>query len=201
MSSSKAKLGGIYRVLLSDTHFYVGRSVDIVRRVREHRGRLARGGHPNIYLQRVYNQHRLFRWEVLLPCVGVAAVSAEQALLDSFIGTTGCLNLSPTAQAGPGMHTNETKLLMSDAQKGRVFTESHRQALSKARRDWSYSEEARDSMSKARKGRVFTEAHKQALSKAQRARFVSDDARKALVLGHQARRERLALAVRGDGTR
>lgn len=185
MSSSRAKLSGTYRINLSDTHFYVGRSSDIKRRAKDHLGLLRRSGHPNAYMQNVYNQHGLFRWEVLRLCASInEAEGAEQALLDSLIGTAGCVNLSPSAVVGPGMagkqHTEETKrkIRESKALSPYVISDEHRQRLS--RHSHPQSEETKQKISIARTGMIFSESHRQALSVAKKGTIVSDDARQAM---------------------
>ena len=65
---SSSKIQGIYRVTLSPTHFYVGRSSDIKRRLRDHLGLLKRGRHLNAYMQSVYNQFHHFDWKLLVAC-------------------------------------------------------------------------------------------------------------------------------------
>lgn len=77
-------------------------------------------------------------------------------------------------------HSEETKKKMSDSQKGRVFSEEHKQrmrkpksekgrsAIAQARKDSSYnpSEETKKKISDSLKGRVFSEDHSSKISSA-----------------------------------
>lgn len=193
MSSSKAKLGGIYRINLSDAHFYVGRSVDIVRRAQTHLRHLKQGRHENTYMQRVYDQSHQFEWVVVLSCGDpLESKGAEQALLDRLVGTDGCVNLNPSAASGPGMtgkhHTDETKEKLREARSRQVFSDDDRQRFSRARMGNSnakghshpQSAETRQKISNARKGMIFSESHRQAISVAKKGKVVSDEARQAM---------------------
>lgn len=211
-------MGGIYRINLSDSHFYVGRSVDIVRRAQTHLRHLKQGCHENSYMQRVYDQFHQFEWVTVLLCEdSLESREAEQALLDRLVGTVGCVNLNPSAASGPGMkgkhHTEEAKKKLREARSRQVFSDDARQRLSRARRGNSnakghshpQSAATRQKISDARKGMVFSESHRQALSVAKKSTVVSDKAREAMSKAGKLRwarvRECLVLASGGDGTR
>lgn len=193
MSSSKAKLGGVYRINLSDSHFYVGRSVDIVRRAQTHLRHLKQGRHENTYMQRVYDQYHRFEWVVVISCADpLESKGAEQTILDRLVGTDGCVNLNPSAASGPGMtgkhHTDETKKKLQEARSRQVFSDDARQRLSRARMGNSnakghshpQSAETRQKISNARKGVVFSESHRQAISVSKKGKAVSNEARQAM---------------------
>jgi len=216
MSLSRAKLGGVYRINLSPTHFYVGRTSDLSRRAQTHLRLLRQGKHENGYMQRVFNQYLQFEWEVLLPCAGTEdAVKAEQILLNSLFRTDGCVNLSQNAVYGPGMtgkrHTEATKKLIREARAHQTFSEETRQKMSRASKGHQRtkghkypkkSDELRRMMSEAQKGRPLTDAHRQALSQAWASRPpVTDETRRKLSAARKTYwdRVRLGQVVRGSG--
>jgi len=198
---SSSKIQGIYRVTLSPTHFYVGRSSDIKRRLRDHLGLLKRGRHLNAYMQSVYNQFHHFDWELLVACADAGeAVRAEQALLDSLIGTKGCVNLAPTAEAGPGMHTEETKALIREKRSRQVYSDETRRKISLSSmgnqrakgHKRRVSEVTRRKLSDGQKGKTLSEAHRQALSRAWEGRAATTkETRTKLVASLKAHWERV----------
>lgn len=126
MSSSRSKLGGVYRINLFSGHFYVGRSSDINRRVQVHLRHLKQGRHENAYMQRVYDQNSQFGWEAVFLCTdSEESVRVEQSLLNELIGTVGCVNLNRSASSGPGMvgrrHTEAAKRKIREARSHRLF--------------------------------------------------------------------------------
>lgn len=207
MSSYRNKLRGVYRINLSPTHFYVGRTSDLDGRAQTHLRLLRQGKHENGYMQRVFNQYLQFEWEVLLLCASAEdSVKAEQNLLDSLFGTEGCVNLSQNAVYGPGMtgkrHTEATKKLIREARSYQTFSEETRQKMSRAGKGnqrarghrHQKSEDLRRKMSEAQKGRTLTEAHRQALSQAWKSRPpISDTTRQKLSMAQKARWEKVRL--------
>jgi group I intron endonuclease len=189
-SLSKTRLSGVYRVQLSPTHFYVGRSSDIYRRKRRHLRDLVLGKHANVYMQSVWDQHHQFDLVVLMFCGDtVNAEATEQALLDSLVGTEGCVNLNRSAYHGPGMtgkkHTEETKQKIRAARSKQVFSDETRQRISLSRKGNSnakgrrhlVTDETKRKISKSRTGVVFTEDHRNAISRAKLGKKSSNEAR------------------------
>jgi len=85
------------------------------------------------------------------------------------------LNLRlPKAGELPTYTSEETKLKMSKALKGRVFTAEHLENMSKSRLGKPMSQETKDKISKYRKGRKMSEEQKQRISKTMLERNGSD---------------------------
>ena len=82
--------------------------------------------------------------------------------------------------------TKEARRKISEANKGRVFTNSHKKKLSMSRRKWSISEETKRKLSISLKGRIFSKSHRRKLSKALKGRIVPKELR-----------ERISLALKG----
>ena len=59
---------GIYIIKFNNGSSYIGRSVDIPKRIRGHKHRLKNKIHKNLFLQNVYNKYGKFVWEILEEC-------------------------------------------------------------------------------------------------------------------------------------
>jgi len=101
----------------------------------------------------------------------------------------------------------EYRKKMSDTRKGMVFTESHRNNLSLAKRGKPLSEEHRKSLSIAGKGRVFLEETRNRISKALKGKRATDEHRHNLsvankgknlgIIRSQETRRKMSLARKG----
>lgn len=58
---------GIYRIVINNKS-YVGSSLDIKKRLRQHRRELRRDIHDNNYLQNLYNKYGTATYEILEKC-------------------------------------------------------------------------------------------------------------------------------------
>ena len=59
---------GIYIIKFDNGSSYIGRSVNIPKRIRGHKHRLKNKIHKNLFLQNVYNKCGKFVWEILEEC-------------------------------------------------------------------------------------------------------------------------------------
>lgn len=145
-----AKIGGVYKLWLSDTHYYGGRAKYIVGRVCAHRSQLSRGIHANPYLQRVWNKHRILRHEVVsIHGTEDEQIEAEQKWLDENIGKPGCMNMNTEAFGSPWgvKRTPEVRRKISAAKMGHSVSESTRQKLSAIFKGRVVTEEAASAIS------------------------------------------------------
>lgn len=131
--------GGLYLIRLSPKHYYGGRSVDLVRRWREHYENLLAGDHCNRRMQAVFNIHRTFEPEVVIPeAPGMDLRAVEQAWLNEHFRKPGCVNLTPDSDGGCAGHTEETCRKMSETRKARPdLVEKARTAANANRRPHS----------------------------------------------------------------
>lgn len=123
---------GIYEILCTaNGKRYIGSSVDIPKRWRNHRRDLAAGTHRSRHLQRAWLKYGpdSFEWAVLVEVPAVALIETEQRYLDKLSG--GLFNTAPTAGNTLGCrHTPESKRKMAAAKLGTTRSPTARAAVS-----------------------------------------------------------------------
>jgi len=184
---------GIYQIenLISGNR-YIGQTVDIKYRKKEHFARLRQQRHENPHLQKSFNKYgqKSFRHTVLLYCDQENLTLYEQACVNKFNPEynilTECVNSSfgykHTEEARKKMSEfqierakkpmpEETRKRMSEAKKGRSLSDETKRKISEAKKgkpghshSHPVSEETRQKMSLAAKGRVLSEETKRKMS-------------------------------------
>ena len=143
---------GIYKIrnILNDK-IYVGSAVNLKKRWFHHRKLLRADTHFNIHLQRAWgiDGEENFCFEVIELCQKNQLLSKEQYHIDC----SGCAddaigyNLNPVAGSQLGRKwSDESRKKISDSLKGRIFTDSHKMALSEA---WHKSQKSKEQNKKA----------------------------------------------------
>jgi molecular chaperone DnaK (HSP70) len=79
---------------------------------------------------------------------------------------TGILRNMTDGGEGSSNPSEETRIKMSESQKGKIFSEEHRRKLSEAHKGKTTSEEHRRKLSEAHKGKTTSEDHKRKISEA-----------------------------------
>lgn len=188
---------GIYRIRnKTNGKYYVGSSIDIEGRWREHKRDLDAGKHHDIYLQRAWCKYgeEKFAFEFVEKVLGgrKACLAREQEYLDGGFEQGILYNLAPNARGGGNKPSQETRAKMSKAHKGREITwgdkiskakmghevtKESRQAQSKSMKEWhrthenpfkgrKHTEEAKAKLRKAHKGKKLSEEHCAKISRA-----------------------------------
>lgn len=157
---------GVYRITNdSNGKCYVGSSVKIRSRIRQHRNGLIANRHPNAHLQAAWNQCGGDKFSVdVLEMTAINDVrQAEQRHMDRLQSHNRALgyNLSLTADVV-------------------TFSEETKQRISRLKKGVPMSEQARANMSKGRKGLVFSAQHIAAMSRAQQGRKHSEQTRQKI---------------------
>lgn len=124
---------GIYKIQISD-YFYIGQSIDLHGRKSDHLSTLNKGTHRNIHMQRVYNKHKDFKFNTIIPCQVEDLDYWEQCLLDHYFeeGDKHFMNIckdvtSPTR----GLKLSEEhKRKISLGKKGTSLSSDHKKKLS-----------------------------------------------------------------------
>lgn len=130
------KISGIYKIEHVDSgKTYVGSAVNIKRRWGEHKARLNSKTHPNPKLQNAWNKYGegSFVFGVIEECELEVLIEMEQKYIDTLEVVTLGYNICEVAGSVLGIkRSEETKLRMSEAQKGRIISDEHRKNISVA---------------------------------------------------------------------
>ncbi len=159
---------GIYKIVNQQDgkdSTYIGGSIHIEQRWKEHCNRLRRGQHPNIHLQRAWDKYGedAFVFSVLEKVERDMLLAVEQKYLDDHFGRGHCYNIAITA--GPaGPMSEEARRKISEANRGKRPTEESKRKMSEAAMGKVFSEETRRKLSEAHRGHKVTEATRRKLS-------------------------------------
>lgn len=166
--SVKEKLCGIYCIENLVSHkVYVGQSIDIEKRWKNHKNTLNRGVHRNFHLQRawyIYGQE-CFNFYILELCHKDELDKMECYYIEKFNSTSGdCGYNSQPGGSDCKVLSDEARSKISSANLGRVFSEEHKNNIRNALIGHAISSETKSKISNAKSGIVLTEEHKQKIS-------------------------------------
>ena len=172
---------GVYKITNTVTgDFYIGSSVNLHKRLQNHRWCLVGNCHRNVHLQRSWNKYSgdNFTFETILYCDKSMALYYEQVLIDNLNPAFNMAKNSTAPMLGRH-HTEEHKRKLSEAKKGNTnllgykHTEETKRKISEAQLgELNHmfgkhpSEETRQKMSEGNAGKHFSEEHKHKLSAA-----------------------------------
>lgn len=155
VSAFVPSVSGIYIIFNQESRsYYIGSSIDIRNRLREHIRALIRQTHRNRYLQRAYNHHGpdAFLFGILEEVPDTAnLIACEQRWLDT---SSASYNLSPTAGSPLGVkYSEEIKRAMSERLRGRApWNKGAVLKDEEVRRKLSKAKQGRDPWNKGKKG-------------------------------------------------
>jgi group I intron endonuclease len=125
------KLSGIYKIINKvNNKIYIGSSINLFKRKKEHFWALTRGNHHNIILQNSHNKHGLasFAFVIIERCSPEELIPREQHWIDTLCPN---YNLSPTAGNTLGFkHSEKTKEKIGNVHRGKVMSEESRRKMS-----------------------------------------------------------------------
>ena len=123
MKRTKYIPSGIYQIRnIIDGKRYIGSSINVKTRMKDHRNQLLRVGHSNIHLQRAWNKYgeESFVFEIVQRCQKEDLLFSEQSEINKYPFNT-LYNLIITAERGVGFtHCKETREKLSKAGMGRI---------------------------------------------------------------------------------
>jgi len=217
--------GGIYFIIsLVDDKRYIGRSIDIKRRLNEHKRELRKNIHDNKHLQNAWNKYgeTNFIFVPFLFCDVETSIIEEQKQLDTFFKhEKGNLlfNISKSSMCGPAEieHrraiseggkkrapiSEETRAKLKAARARKVFTEEERAKISAASKGRKHTEETKKKLSIASKGRKLTDEHKKKIGEKGKGRVLSEETKRKIAekaTGRKATeetRKKLSIAHKG----
>lgn len=182
-----AKMSGIYEVVNSTNgRRYVGSSVDIRRRLNQHRAALRRGDHHNSYLQSAWNKHgeSAFEFRVVSVCDADVLIEREQ---EAFREMKPEYNLSPTAGNILGFRLTEAQ---KRKRRGRKQSPEWVEKRAEQHRGAKRSEKTRSLISDAKIGKKMPKrsaSHRDALSASLKGKKKSPEHMAALQRGRRDR--------------
>lgn len=145
---------GIYRIInLVTLDYYIGQSVCLSKREKVHFNSLRKNRHYNRHLQNSFNKYKEqnFKFEVLLYCEILELDRYEQALVDKWKPTYNICKECVSYAKGV-IHSEESRIKLSESLSGRTLSREHRENLSNSHMGNKHSEETKRKMSEARKG-------------------------------------------------
>lgn len=153
---------GIYVIKFNDPfYFYIGRSVNIEKRLNDHLRDLTNNKHKNPRMQNVFNKYGSKSMDsFLLVEINTSDIieQVEQHLIDMFIDEDYCLNINRTAGVGCAVpFTDERRRKIAEKATGRCGykrTPEQKKRISDALMGHEVSEETRRKISKSAKRRT-----------------------------------------------
>lgn len=165
--------------------YYVGQSVNVEMRRREHMTDLRCARHRNAYMQNAANKYGAdaVRFEILEECPPEGLDCLEQWWIDAMHGHERCMNIARDVNVpNRGVPASAaTKAKISAANKGRVRTPEMRAKLSAARTGLKVSEAGRASQKGKNKGVPRPDHVREKIRAANKGKFhLTDEHRAAL---------------------
>ena len=180
----------IYAIVNQTTRdMYVGSSVAVNRRWKAHRRDLARQSHYNSRLQRAHDKYgeTHFDWEIIEYVEDRSKLIEREQFWINFFAPA--YNGRPVANSPLGTkHSAKTRAKMSAAAKKRVFSEEHKQNISKAKKGiCTISEDHRKRLSELGKNKVISAETRIKLSLSSTGRYHTDEAKQKISVANKAR--------------
>lgn len=171
---------GVYAIVdTTDGRTYIGSSVDIPRRFRQHKRMLNLGKHANAHLNRAWAAHspEAFYFKILLFCAPDQVLTYEQRAIEAFDAVVRGFNQLPVAGSTAGRkHTEAARAKMSEAHIGRITTERARENMRRGQANRPPpSEETRARRRAAMLGRTFSEETLRKMSEAHKGRILTPE--------------------------
>ena len=173
---------GIYKIEnLANGKIYIGQAINIENRWKGHKKELKNNKHCNKHLQNAWNKYgkENFNFEIIEECEEDKLTEREQYWIDFYGGLNSSNNYNKRNASPKGHLSEESKLKVSRANKGKVLgplKEETKQKISKAlkgrhahNKGIPITEETRKKISEANKGKTKTktleqiEKHKKAM--------------------------------------
>ena len=98
---------GIYKIIFSNNHYYIGQSININRRFSQHKRDLKKGTHTNNRLQNCYNKYGEPVLEVLQECSKEELDTIETKFIYENIDNDFCCNFCKEGKSVKGIKRSE----------------------------------------------------------------------------------------------
>lgn len=132
---------GVYKIInIASNKFYIGKSIHIENRWRQHKNNLERNGHVNTHLQNAWNKYGTdnFKFQIIESVDSDKLCSVEQKYLDMYFGLENCYNMHCKSSDGTTgyKHSSETIARM----RGRRRSLEGRKNISEARKKCDFGD-------------------------------------------------------------
>lgn len=148
-------LTGIYKIQskINPDRIYIGSSVNIDRRWKDHLKLLRKKKHHSPQMQKHFNKYGItdLEFSVIFECNNESLIIMEQQFLENCNPYFNTSSIAGSPMAGL-KHSEKAKKKISNTLKGRIFSEEHRENLSTSRRtnpNQRYTKEIREKISQA----------------------------------------------------
>jgi group I intron endonuclease len=167
-----------YIIMNSQTgHYYIGSSVKLFSRLRNHRKDLRNNHHHVKELQLDYNQKGELDFNIAIITADTNGQTRflEDILLDMYMNDPLCLNVIKSSKAGNFEHGEEIRAKMSEARKKQVITPETIAKMLARRKDHKCSDETREKLRIASTGRRHSDETKARLSMTNKGRKLTEE--------------------------
>jgi len=163
---------GVYEIVNTiNGNCYIGSSINLKKRFRDHQNDLYKQKHRNAHLQKAWVKYgeKSYIFRVLLYCDPEMTIIYEQMCID---GLHPEYNIAPIAGNNSGTkRSEETKQKLSEAHKGISQSKELVQKRVDARKGYTHSEETKKKISDSHIGKTYSEETLHNMSEGQKKRF------------------------------
>jgi len=185
---------GVYCILnIMNGNCYIGSSIDLKNRCKQHFFNLRKGHHDNKHLQNAWNKYgeSSFLVEILVRCEISNLLLKEQEYIDAHDWKT-LYNIAPIAGNNLGcLASDETKRKLSESHKGYVTPESQKRKQSESMKlyfedhdhwniGYNHSDETKRKIADFQKGQVRSEETRRRMTEAKKGTVHSEETKRKI---------------------
>lgn len=180
---------GIYRITNTvNGKVYIGQTNDIEKRIRRHKSSLKNKCHHNWHLQQAWNKYGEcnFNFSILEEIEDINIRNKREIYWINYYDSSNYeKGYNNTLGGNSEIPTKETRIKISQASKGKVFSEEHRKHIGESWKARTVSQETRKKLSdiakqRALKGNYHTTEAKLKMSKAKQGRKLSEETKRKI---------------------
>lgn len=181
------RICGIYAIEnIISQKLYIGKSINVKKRILEHKRKLKNNVHFNKYLQKSWLKYGFenFKFKIIEECLEHELDEKEIYFIEKFKTITGVYNFKSGGNGGK--HSYETKEKIKEKRKNQIITQETKLKMKKSRigkkpnKGKKFSDEHKEKIKKAMKNRRLSEEHRAKISEANRRREVTKTTREKM---------------------
>ena len=171
----KGILGGIYKIICSSTgKIYVGSSINISKRLGEHKTLLRGNKHRNPHMQKAWNKYgeKNFKFEIIEKINNNSTIEKENFWIEKFNTRNNKYGFNIVKPGDPPFlgrsHTKESKIKIGN----QIWTDERRKKIGAAHRGSKHTQETKFKMSISSKGKKKSKIARENMSKSHKGLHV-----------------------------